>query len=355
MAKGVLLGLIFGALIGAAGVRIVDRTQGRRMEEAGAKVGEEAAKAKGAGEETARLEKALADARGEKVELEKKLTDLEGRLAAKASKTAATAKPGGRWKDVGDAFYRMKDKLKGEEAGNSPEAQQAIMEMLGILGKLAKEYGVSLDEVAGCPDAIPAFLLSILDAAGVKPDAAQQAAIDAAMAAGKDSWTDYLAKRESLTTYERKRALLDLQGRTTDQLRDAIGGSGRAVADEMEIFDANFNFGGMSRGFGGDASTVAESLKGSWAKDLGLDESQKPALGLVVDDYMRSLQESNADFARREAAGQKVTGREREAAQLDAMIRAQKRLGETVRLSDAQAKALKEWGTVYSVNVDPAK
>ena len=62
MAKGVVLGLIFGALIGEAGVRIVDRTQGRRMEEAGAKVGEEAAKAKGAGEETARLSDAQAKA-----------------------------------------------------------------------------------------------------------------------------------------------------------------------------------------------------------------------------------------------------------------------------------------------------
>lgn len=355
MAKGIVLGLVFGALIGAASVRLIDRTQGKRLEEAGAKVGEEAAKAKDAGVESARMEKALADVRSEKQALERKLTELEGRIAAKAETAAVAAKAGARWKDVGSAFFKMKDKLKGEDAGNSPEAQQAIMEMLGILGKLAKEHGVTLEEICGCPDAIPAFLLSILDAAGVKPDAAQQAAIDAAMASGQESWKDYLAKRESLTAYERKRALLDLQGRASDQLRDAIGGDGRSVADDMQIFDANFNFGGTSRGFGGDASTVAESLKGSWAKDLGLDESQKPALGLVVDEYMRGLQEANADFARREAAGQKVTNRDREAAQLDAMIRAQKQLGETVRLSESQAKALKDWGTVYSVNVDQGR
>jgi hypothetical protein len=354
MAKGIVLGLFFGALIGAAGVRLIDRTQGKKLEEVAAKVGEEATRPKAGTEERERLEKSLADARTETRALEQKLAGLEAKLAAGAEKTVAAPKSG-RWKELGAAFFKMKDSLKGEDSGNSPEAQQAIMELLGILGKLAKEYGVGMDEIAGCPDAIPAFLLSILDAAGVKPDAAQQAAIDAAMASGQDSWKDYLAKRESLTAYERKRALLDLQGNTTDKLRDAIGGDGRAVADDMEIFDANFNFGGTTRGFGGDASTVAESLKGSWAKDLGLDESQKPALGLVVDEYMRGLQEANADFARREAAGQKVTQRQREAAQLDSMIRAQKQLGETVRLSEAQAKALKDWGTVYSVNVDPGR
>ncbi|MCC6741864.1 MAG: hypothetical protein IT452_22785 [Planctomycetia bacterium] len=350
--KSAALGLLIGAILGAAGVRLADRARTRPPEEStpGAPA-ESGPKADAAA--TARLEKELESARGEKAALEKKVADLEATAAARPEKAAAGKTS--RWKDVGAAFYRLKDKMNDENAGNSPEAQQAIMELLGMLGKLAKEHGVSLEEVAACPDAIPAFLLSILEAAGVQPGAAQQAAMDAAMADGQEAWKDYLAKREGLTAYERKRALLDLSGGMMDHLRDAIGGDGRQVADDMKIFDANFNFGGSTRGFGGDGATVAGQLRDSWAKDLKLDESQKPALGLAVDEYLAGLQAAKDEFARREAAGQKVTSREREAAQLDAMIRAQKRLGETLRLSDAQAKALRDWATTYSADVDPSR
>lgn len=350
--KGAALGLLVGVILGAAGVKLADRAKARPPEEPAAATPAEAGQKADAGEQ-GRLQKELEAARGEKAALERKLAELEAKSPMKPEKAAAGKK--GRWTDVGAAFYRLKDKLNNEDAGSSPEAQQAVMELLAVLGKLAKEYGVGLDEIAGCPEAIPAFLLSILEAAGVQPDASQQAAIDAAMSSGEEAWKDYLAKRDAMTAYERKRMLLDMQGRTTDLLRDAVGGDGRAVADDMKIFDANFDFGGRRRSFGGNAATVAESMAGSWAKDLGLDESQKPALGLVVDEYLRGLQESDADFARREAAGQKVASREREAAQLDAMIRAQKRLGETLRLSDAQARALRDWATVYSADVDPSR
>lgn len=349
--KAAALGLVIGAILGAAGVRLAERAGARAPEEPAAAAPAEPGPTAD-GRDAERLERELEAARGEKAALEKKLADLEAMAAARPEKAAGKKS---RWKDVGAAFYRLKDRMNDENAGNSPEAQQAVMELLAVLGRLAKEYGVGLDEIAGCPEAIPAFLLSILEAAGVQPDAAQQAAIDAAMASGEEAWKDYLAKRDGMTAYERKRMLLDMQGRTTDQLREAVGGDGRAVADDMRIFDANFDFGGRRRSFGGNAATVAESLSGSWAKDLGLDESQKPALGLVVDEYLRGLQETDADFARREAAGQKVASREREAAQLDAMIRAQKRMGETLRLSDAQAKALRDWATVYSADLDSSR
>ncbi|MEK7468394.1 MAG: hypothetical protein AAB074_13375 [Planctomycetota bacterium] len=353
MAKGIVLGLVFGALIGAAGVRLVDRNQGKRLEEVGAKIGEQDPRLKPGTEEVARLEKALADERSEKEALQKKVGDLEASAAAKAGKSTVAAK-GSRWKDVGAAFYQMKDKMKGEDAGNSPESQQALMEFLGLLGKLAKEHGVNLDEIAACPDAMPAFLLSIMEAAGIRPDAAQQQAIEAAMAAGQDAWTDYLGKRDGLMSYERKRELLELQGRTIGSLREAFGSEARQIADDMQLFDADLNFGGRHASFGGSAVQVAESLKSSWAKDLRLDESQRPAMGLVVDEFMRDVQAAKDEFARREAAGLKVTERERKAAGLTAMIAAQKKLAETIRLSEEQAKVLKEWGTEYSFDATDA-
>ncbi|KAF0245498.1 MAG: hypothetical protein FD180_1540 [Planctomycetota bacterium] len=355
MAKGIVLGLVFGALIGAAGVRLVDRNQGKRLEEIGAKVGEQDPRLKPGAEDVARLEKALAQERNEKEALQKKVGDLEAVAAAKSTAPAVAAK-GSRWKEVGSAFYKLKDSMKGDEAGSSPESQQALMEFLGLLGKLAKEHGVNLDEIAACPDAMPAFLLSIMEAAGIRPDAAQQAAIDAAMAAGEGAWKDYLEKRGELTGYERRLELLGMQGKTLGELRGAFGSEGGQVADDMQLFDADLNFGGRHASFGGSALQVSESLKSSWAKDLRLDESQRPAMGLVVDEFMRDVQAAKDEFARRESSGLKVTERDRKTAALEAMIRAQKKLAETIRLSEEQAKALKDWGTEYSFNAtDPGK
>ncbi len=53
-----------------------------------------------------------------------------------------------------------------------------------------------------------------------------------------------------------------------------------------------------------------------------------------------------------EAAGQTVSSREKQSVDLNAMVKTQKRLGETLRLTEAQAKALKNWGTVYGINLD---
>ncbi|MCE9583532.1 MAG: hypothetical protein K8T20_13685 [Planctomycetes bacterium] len=355
MGKGLVIGVIFGALLGAVAVRFLDGRRSRQAEESPARPGEPEARAKSGSEEVERLEKALTASRGENDNLQKKISELQSKASTPAAGPAVAAK-GSRWKDVGLAFFKMKDKMQEPDAGNSPEAQQAFMELLAILGKIAKEYGVGMDELSGCPDAMPAMLLSILDAAGIQPDAAQQAAIDSAMNEGQAAWKDYLAKREDLTALERQRALVDLQGKTTQQLRGALSGPAEKVVDDLHMFDADFNFGGRSASYGGTRESVTQSLTGSWAKDLGLDDTQKISLGPVVDTYMREVDAAKADFARREAAGEKVSEREKSTASLEAMIRAQKRLGETMRLSEAQAKALKNWGTNYSYNlVDEAK
>ena len=141
MAKGALLGLVFGVLLGAAGVRFIDSRQGARLEEFGAKAGEQDPRLKAGRDEAERLENELAAARLESSALSKKVGELESKAKPVVEKVAVAAN-GNRWKDVGAAFYKMRDTLNDPNAGNSPDAQQAYERSIEITRRMLSLFDI---------------------------------------------------------------------------------------------------------------------------------------------------------------------------------------------------------------------
>jgi len=345
--KGASLGLIFGILLGAAGVRVVDRVHGAKLEEAGKAVGERDPRLRESEDAVGKLEKALADARAENAALAGRVSELEAKKSAPAPAETAVAVAAERknpWKELGASLYKLRDKMK--DGGDSPEAQQVMMELLGLIGKIAKENGVTIEEAMLSPDGFPMLMLSILDAAGVTPDAVQAQKIEEILAGGREAWKEYLGHRGDLSRLEQRRDLMLLDAKTAEAIRQSFSSGQEGTLKEIGLFDANINF-GNNHHIGGSRESIVEGLKSGWASDLKLDDAQKSMLAPVVDDYMRGYDAMQEDWARRAQAGQKVTSRQRSAEEVDLMIRTQKRIGDTVRLDDKQAEALKNWATSY--------
>lgn len=338
------IGLLAGFLLGAAGMRAYDR----RTEESPQEAGGPAAGA-APSESYRQMEAVLAAANRDRELLAARVAELE-RAKGAEEKTAGTSAKANPWTEIGARLFSLRDRIKESNVGDVEEAEALMMEFLGYLGKIANQHGVSLEEALLSPDGTPSLVLAVLAASGNPPDAAQAAAMEKILEEGRAAWKDYLAKRGDLSKFEQRRELLMLDGKTGGALRASLTPEQEALASDLQLFDNNMSFGHISH-TGGSRESVVTNLTAAWATELKLDDVQRTSLRPLVEEYMRDKDALEQDWARRGAAGQPVSDRQRSQEGVEAMIRVQKRISETMRLTEEQEKAIRGWGTSYEYTI----
>ncbi|MBI2920409.1 MAG: hypothetical protein HYY18_04930 [Planctomycetes bacterium] len=352
MTKGIAMGVVIGALLAAGLFRFVESRRG------GGDGGEKKPPGASAGAasispeaEALRKEIAALGEEGTKLLADLKAAD-ERVAAAKGGAGKPVAKKSSRnpWADIGPKMYKLRAKLDNNEGGMDPEVQELFVELIDIMKKLSEEYGMGMEEFQISPWGLPMILLAMLDGSEAKPDAEQAGRYEKLMDDAEADWKALMARKEELTELERQRELFRMTSAEMDAIRSSLTPEQRAIMEQVKFLNRENRF--PARYYSGTRESVAGTILLDWKEGLKLDDASETALRPVVDDYLRSYQAMEDDFKRREAAGQKVSSTERAMAQADLMIAAQKRVTETVRLSEEQMKALREWDHAINVTID---
>ncbi len=346
MLKGLLLGAVVGTLAAAGAYRAF---AWRRGAEAPAPAATNAA----GGPRVPVADPELEALKAENERLRAELASLEKAEAAKTASPKTAPKSALSWKELGAKLYKLRDQLKNHDE-TSPEMTELWTDFMALLTEAAKQDGVTFEEAMMGPNGMLAMLQGVLAGSDLPPDAAQQAKIDAASAAAAKDWKDYLATRDAKSAMERNRDLLSLSGSGLASIKGVLTPAQMDMLEKLEMFDDNPSMRSRTN-FSGDRATVTTQLADAWKSELKLDETQRISIGPIVDEYMRGYDEITADAERRKAAGEKVNGWTTAQKEADLMVATQKRMKETLRLTEAQEKAMKDWSGSYGYEVTGAK
>ncbi|KAF0242763.1 MAG: hypothetical protein FD180_3748 [Planctomycetota bacterium] len=350
MARGLLIGFLAGALLAGIAFRFLMSRGGGDAEgaAAGDKAGEKSGKTPG-GTGGAAASQELATARSESEQLRAEIADLKVQLA-EAKKVAGGASKSrlnraAKWKELASLIAQAK---KDAEASGTPiKGDKYFGPLLALIGLVADDLGIPIQEAAMSPDWYPMFAMSMLEASPFPMTEEQRAAFDRIMAESGKDWDAYMSGREGQSTLERAMALRELQF-------DMFWKMGLMGTQEQKDYIASLNlpppnapYQGVWNGAGPRAACKS-NISNNMAKSLGLDGNQMTSLSPAIDDYMRSYEAIAKEAGLKKQAGEPYDDL---AAKLALSMDMQKRIGETVRLTDAQAKALKEWAQVYDYQV----
>ena len=340
MTKGLLIGALVGAVLAAGAYRAF---AWHRSTDAHAP----AAPSSAASKKDPSSDPELEALKAENEKLRGELASLE-KTAAEVAKTPAK-KTGPTWKELGARVYKLRDQLKTND-GNSPEESELMGDFFALLSEAAKKDGVSVEEAIMGPEGMLGLLLGVLEGSDLPPDAAQVAKIEAAMAAADKAWKEYIAGREGMTGMERSLDLLTISGGGFSSIRGLLRADQVEMLDKMDMFN---DIPSMSpgRSVSGDRASVASQLGGQWKDSLKLDDTQAASIVPIVDEYMRKYDEIQAEAEKKKTAGEKVNDWTTAAAEAELMVAVQKRMKETLRLTEEQEKAMKEWTGSYGYTV----
>ena len=290
-----------------------------------------------------------ASLRQENADLQAKVKELEAKLAEalKAAEGGGDKAKRDRAKKLRELAGAIVKARKDADATGGPMKNDTwIGPLLVLAGDLAEELGVSVPEAIYSPDWFPELALAVLELSPYPPTEEQRRRADEILAAARTEWEKYAANREGMSNLRRAGAA-GVAG------RDELALAGMGSPEQGAWFGAlNLNppapqIGGGGMGAGPRANGRA-NLEKNWSKALALEPAQASSLGPVMDDYMRDYEGIQAEAARRKNAGEPYDD---VTAKIQLMLSMQKRVGETVRLTDGQAKALREWNSVYDYQV----
>ncbi|MEK7467689.1 MAG: hypothetical protein AAB074_09780 [Planctomycetota bacterium] len=351
MARGLLIGFLAGALLaGIAFKLLLSRDGGSADGGAGTRerAGEKGASTSGEGTREAASNE-IASARAESEKLRAEVAELKLQLA-EAKKLAgggSRSRPdrAAKWKELASLIAQAR---KDADASGTPiKGDKYFGPLLALIGLVADDLGIPIQEAAMSPDWYPMFAQSMLDSSPFPMSEQQRAAFDKVLAGSREDWDAYMAGREAMSPLERAAALRDLQF-------EMFGGLGQIGSEEQRAYIASLNlpppnapYQGVWNGAGPRAACKT-NISNNMAKSLGFDGNQMTSLSPAIDDYMRSYEAIAKEAALKKQAGEPYDDI---AAKLALSMEMQKRIGETVRMTDAQAKALKEWAQVYDYQV----
>ncbi len=349
MARGLVIGFLAGALLAGIAFKLLGARGAEHAE--GAAGGGEKAEEKGgkAAGSAAGASQELAAARSEAEKLRAEVADLKEQLAEakKAAGGAAKARPNraAKWKELASLIAQAKKEA--DASGTPIKGDKYFGPLLALIGLVADELGIPIQEAAMSPDWYPMFAQSMLDASPWPMTDAQRAEFEKAMQGSREDWDKYVAARENMSPLERAAALRDLQFDMFARLTPIGTDEQRAYIASLNLPPPNAPYQGVWNGAGPRAA-CKQNISNNVAKSIGLDGNQMTSLGPVIDDYMRGYDAIGKEAALKKQAGEPYDD---VAAKLALSLEMQKRIGETVRLTDAQAKALKDWTQVNDYQV----
>ena len=354
-----LIGVFVGVVIASAGYKIVDL---RRTAGAKPGIGESAASAASSKAELDAAKATIAELRRKNDELERRLTALAGGGATSSGGAGGRPAAGGgrtapSWKPIAAKLVALKDKLKGKEFGQwPPEAKLLELDLIAMVRSINAD-GLTLDETIRMPDGMPSLLVEALALADPPPSAEQQAQFARILDAARDKWKAFLAERESLSAFEQRLQMGGLNDATYGALFGALTTEQKEFAKNLSLFNdgGDDGGGGPQKWIEGPREKVTQTLVSAWSESLSLQPFQSELLRPVVDEYMKKCQAMQNGFWERRRKGEEVPRRAEYEAQVRLMMETQKFIAGAAQLTEAQAKALKEWNTVYGCNVHDEK
>lgn len=349
MNRYVALAFVAGVLAGALGVKLaLDRgvSEAAVADGASTKAGTPDAESS----KTGSASESAAAVRQENAALQAKVKELEGKLAEalKAGEGGAEKAKRDRAKKLRELAGAIVKAKKDADATGAPMKNDTwIGPLLVLAGDLAEELGVSVPEAIYSPDWFPELALAVLELSPNPPTEEQRRRADEILAAARVEWEKYAANRGEMSNLEKGLALRELQVGMNSQLAAMGSPEQSAWFGTLNLNPPAPPIAGVWLGAGPRANCRANVEK-QWSKALALEPAQASSLGPVMDDYMRDYEAIQTEAARRKNAGEPYDD---VTAKIQLMLSMQKRVGETVRLTDAQAKALREWNSVYDYQV----
>ncbi len=352
--RNALIGIFIGVVIASAGFKIVEM---RRTASAKPVVGDAAAVAASSRAELETAKATITELRRKNDELERRLQSAAAGAGSPATGGGRTAGGGGRttpsWKPIAAQLVALKDKLKGREFGQWPaEAKMLELDLIAMVRSISAD-GLTLDETVRMPDGLPSLLIEALALADPPPTAEQQAQFARILEAARGKWKEFLDTRESLSAFEQRLRMPDLTDATWGALHAALTPAQAEFAKSLSLFDGggDDDGGGPQKWVEGPREKVTQALMATWSESLKLEPFQAEGLRPVVEDYMKKFQAMQNGFWERRRKGEEVPRREEYEAQVRLMMETQRQISGVGQLTEAQAKALKEWSTVYGCNV----
>jgi len=347
MRKGLPIGIVLGAALAFGLFKAVASRRAEAGPAAAAANAKPAAGATSPQVDAVRADLAAAEEEGRA--LAGTLRDLEAKAAAAAARPVAPAAKASRnpWADLGGRIFRLRDKFKNKDERSDPEIQEMMLAFLEVAKRLQDEHGMTMDQLGFAPWGLPMMMLAVLEASDCPPDAEQAAKLNAVIERAEAQWEQFAKSRDEMSALEQTRALLGLETASPSRLQSLLTSEQTSLLQDLELFKGERLPIGRNSTSASTREAVAAGFLDSWSSSLKLNDTQKISVSPVVDEYIREYEALQADFAAKEASGQKPSELDRAVAEVDLMLRTQKRIAGTLRLSEEQTGLLRAWDDVY--------
>ncbi|KAF0245496.1 MAG: hypothetical protein FD180_1538 [Planctomycetota bacterium] len=351
MLKGILAGLVAGALATACVLKAMAMHQGER---AGGKTEAPAAGAPDPAELRTTVDGLKAGNEALRKSLEARKTELASIEKKEEGGGKKKRKKAGEktWKELAPLLAKAFG-MNGEGDRDNKELQAAQIDFMALIARIAKQRGVALDEAMTVPEGLPALLRAMLESGDPPATPEQLAEIDALIAKYGKDWEGIRGDQSLTSKLEKKVAISELADGYMQSVLDTMSDAQKAGSKSFEMF------GMMSEGMGGNShytngtrESVTSNLTDAWAKALKFDESQKAQLAPYLDAYMKDYQAAQERIQSESQPDDRSVWKKIQREQVKAQIRAQQAMAAGLSLSPAQQKALRDWGTTYQFWID---
>ncbi|NUN47462.1 MAG: hypothetical protein HUU15_01365 [Candidatus Brocadiae bacterium] len=347
MHKGILLGLVIGAVFTAVLLKALDGrggTGGTRDGTAGAPTA--------ADTEAADLKARLDRQRGENETLRKAIADAEAALAA-ARPPAGTDPESVRkekaWSDIAARLAKVfKDPAAMSEADRK-SMESVYLELITIMGAVARRTGLTMEDVMYSPEGMPALLAAVLEASETPLTAEQRVQMERLLQESGAEWKAFQEGREAWTGLEQRLRLMEMGTGYRDQVGAFLTPEQAKLAQGISSVGMIGSSMGGGQGYStGTRAEVTEDLTNKWIRNLKLDASHAPVVKPIVEEFIRDYQEAQRALTSPQP-GVDLDWTAIQHKQLEAQIAAQRKLDATLGLTAEQRTALRNWKTVYGI------
>lgn len=349
MLKGLPIGIVLGAVLAFALFRAVERRQKTESSKDASAAGALAAPSP----EAEALQKELDAAKARKAKLEEDAKAAEAAVAA-AKSGKGPAKPllaspdfYNPWESMAKTLFKVRENLDDVMERQEPEYKELLRAFVDGMRELAEQEGLEPQDFENSPYGPPMLMLTVLEGAEPPIDPSVLDAARAAIEKSEGDWRDLKAKKDEMTDLESRVTNASLIFDTMQQIRGLLTEEQKGWFTKSHLWTDAGNI--WNQEIRAPRESMSSTLVDQWGMQLGIDGPTKTSLAPVADQFLRRYDAMEADFERREAAGEKVSEGEKTIARAKLAVEAQAELRAHVNLTPEQEKKLKAMGTSYQV------
>jgi len=353
MLKGLPIGIILGALLAFVLFRAVEARRDNGSP-SGARPASMSATIPSS-VETDLLKGEVAALDAEKLKLEAELKALDEKIAAlkkgKAGPAPVVAKTfKNPWSPMAKKLFLLKDKLDEIQNEDSEEYRDLMLQFMEIAKELMEESGFNLNEFEMSPYGSPMLMLAVLEGAEPPLDPEALLRAQAEVAKAEERWKELNGKKGELSELEWRRngaalvwdAMGGIRGQLTPEQTDWFK-TGRMWSDQAARVDA--------WQVAGTRDVVETQLIAELSNTLNLRDGADAPLRPLVSDFLRQYDSMEAEWKAKADSGHPLTDVQKALARADLAIGVEKRIKESVNLTEDQQKALKSMGHAWELTI----